>query len=79
MISLHKKKNHLVLYSYCVVRMFLLLWFNPDLLLCHTPILRTVFISPHAVRGNEMAQVEQYTAAIQLFTEAISLDPTDFR
>ncbi|BFY97537.1 hypothetical protein BsWGS_00577 [Bradybaena similaris] len=32
-----------------------------------------------AVRGNEMAQVEQYTAAIQLFTEAISLDPTDFR
>ena len=31
------------------------------------------------VRGNEMAQVDQYTAAIQLFTEAISLDPTDFR
>ncbi|GFR71074.1 tetratricopeptide repeat protein 31 [Elysia marginata] len=32
-----------------------------------------------AIRGNEMAQVDQYTAAIQLFTEAISLDPTDFR
>ncbi|XP_005100007.2 uncharacterized protein LOC101855261 [Aplysia californica] len=32
-----------------------------------------------AVRGNEMAQVDQYTAAIQLFTEAISLDPVDFR
>ena len=32
-----------------------------------------------AVRGNEMAQVDEYTAAIQLFTEAISLDPTDFR
>jgi len=32
-----------------------------------------------AVRGNEMAQVEEYTAAIQLFSEAISLDPTDFR
>ncbi|CAL1538985.1 unnamed protein product [Lymnaea stagnalis] len=32
-----------------------------------------------AIRGNEMAQVDEYTAAIQLFTEAISLDPTDFR
>ncbi|CAG5136687.1 unnamed protein product [Candidula unifasciata] len=32
-----------------------------------------------AVRGNEMAQVGQYKSAIQLFTEAISLDPTDFR
>ena len=31
------------------------------------------------VRGNEMAQVEEYNAAIQLFTEAISLDPKDFR
>lgn len=31
------------------------------------------------VRGNEMAQVEEYTAAIQLFTEAINLDQTDFR
>lgn len=35
----------------------------------------TLFI----VRGNEMAQVDQYTAAIQLFTEAINLDPSDFR
>ncbi|KAK7109416.1 uncharacterized protein [Littorina saxatilis] len=32
-----------------------------------------------AIRGNEMAQVEEYNAAIQLFTEAISLDPKDFR
>ncbi|KAH9518551.1 hypothetical protein Btru_017126 [Bulinus truncatus] len=32
-----------------------------------------------AIRGNEMAQVDEYTAAIQLFTEAISLDPSDFR
>ncbi|BFZ02346.1 hypothetical protein BsWGS_05384 [Bradybaena similaris] len=32
-----------------------------------------------AIRGNEMAQVEEYTAAIQLFTEAINLDQTDFR
>ena len=32
-----------------------------------------------SVRGNEMAQVEEYNAAIQLFTEAISLDPKDFR
>ncbi|XP_055882275.1 nucleolin-like isoform X2 [Biomphalaria glabrata] len=32
-----------------------------------------------AIRGNEMAQVDEYTAAIQLFTEAINLDSTDFR
>ncbi|XP_076472899.1 uncharacterized protein LOC143302208 isoform X2 [Babylonia areolata] len=32
-----------------------------------------------AIRGNEMAQVEEYNAAIQLFTEAIALDPKDFR
>ncbi|KAL8578467.1 hypothetical protein ACOMHN_028739 [Nucella lapillus] len=32
-----------------------------------------------AIRGNEMAQVEEYSAAIQLFTEAIALDPKDFR
>lgn len=32
-----------------------------------------------AIRGNEMAQVGHYNAAIDLFTEAIRLDPTDFR
>ncbi|KAK6185754.1 hypothetical protein SNE40_007916 [Patella caerulea] len=32
-----------------------------------------------AIRGNEMAQLEYYSAAIELFTEAIKLDPKDFR
>lgn len=32
-----------------------------------------------AIRGNEMANVGEYTAAIDLFTEAIKLDPRDFR
>lgn len=45
--------------------------------MCHKNINTLLLLL--AVRGNEMAQVEQYTAAIQLFTEAISLDPTDFR
>uniref|UniRef100_A0A0L8HZZ1 C3H1-type domain-containing protein n=1 Tax=Octopus bimaculoides TaxID=37653 RepID=A0A0L8HZZ1_OCTBM len=31
------------------------------------------------VRGNEMAQMGHYAAAIDLFTEAIRLDPSDFR
>ncbi|XP_077992391.1 uncharacterized protein LOC144446493 [Glandiceps talaboti] len=32
-----------------------------------------------AVRGNEMANLGHYTAAIDLFTQAIKLDPRDFR
>ncbi|XP_064601686.1 uncharacterized protein LOC135467776 isoform X2 [Liolophura sinensis] len=32
-----------------------------------------------AIRGNEMAQLGHYSAAIDLFTEAIKLDPSDFR
>ncbi|KAL3864932.1 hypothetical protein ACJMK2_006575 [Sinanodonta woodiana] len=32
-----------------------------------------------AIKGNEMAHVGEYTAAIQLFTEAVKLDPRDFR
>ncbi|KAG1674077.1 Tetratricopeptide repeat protein 31 [Nymphon striatum] len=32
-----------------------------------------------AIRGNEMANVGQYAAAICLFSEAIKLDPRDFR
>ncbi|XP_029645981.1 uncharacterized protein LOC115219833 isoform X4 [Octopus sinensis] len=32
-----------------------------------------------AIRGNEMAQMGHYAAAIDLFTEAIRLDPSDFR
>jgi hypothetical protein len=36
-----------------------------------------VFI--YSVRGNEMANLGNYTAAIELFTEAIKLDARDFR
>ena len=32
-----------------------------------------------SVRGNEMANIGHYQAAINLFTEAIKLDPQDFR
>ena len=32
-----------------------------------------------SVRGNEMAQLGHYSAAIDLFTEAIKLDSRDFR
>ncbi|XP_052250044.1 uncharacterized protein LOC127857608 isoform X2 [Dreissena polymorpha] len=32
-----------------------------------------------AIKGNEMAHHEHYTAAIELFSEAIRLDPKDFR
>nr|XP_022340474.1 nucleolin-like isoform X1 [Crassostrea virginica] len=32
-----------------------------------------------AIKGNEMAQLGHYSAAIELFTEAIKLDPNDFR
>ena len=32
-----------------------------------------------SVRGNEMAQLSRYTTAIELFSEAITLDPADFR
>ncbi|XP_041369881.1 uncharacterized protein LOC121383849 [Gigantopelta aegis] len=32
-----------------------------------------------AIRGNEMAQTGHYLPAIELFTEAIKLDPRDFR
>ncbi|KAK3599443.1 hypothetical protein CHS0354_036459 [Potamilus streckersoni] len=32
-----------------------------------------------AIKGNEMAHIGEYTAAIQLFTEAVKLDPRDFR
>ncbi|XP_063431987.1 uncharacterized protein LOC134714567 isoform X1 [Mytilus trossulus] len=32
-----------------------------------------------AIKGNEMAQQGHYTAAIELFTEAVKLDPRDFR
>ncbi|XP_067656847.1 uncharacterized protein [Haliotis asinina] len=32
-----------------------------------------------AIRGNEMAQLGHYNPAIELFTEAINLDPRDFR
>ena len=33
----------------------------------------------HQVRGNEMANLGHYQPAIELFTEAIGLDPGDFR
>lgn len=32
-----------------------------------------------SVKGNEMAQLGHYSAAIELFSEAIKLDPNDFR
>lgn len=32
-----------------------------------------------AIKGNEMAQLGHYSAAIELFSEAIKLDPNDFR
>ncbi|XP_033756368.1 uncharacterized protein LOC117339098 [Pecten maximus] len=32
-----------------------------------------------AIKGNEMAQLSHYNAAIELFSEAIKLDPNDFR
>ncbi|XP_056004888.1 uncharacterized protein LOC125657853 isoform X2 [Ostrea edulis] len=32
-----------------------------------------------AIKGNEMAQLGHYIAAIELFSEAIKLDPNDFR
>ncbi|KAL5017155.1 hypothetical protein ScPMuIL_006744 [Solemya velum] len=32
-----------------------------------------------AIKGNEMAQLGEYTAAIELFSEAVKLDPRDFR
>ena len=32
-----------------------------------------------AIRGNEAANVGQYTVAVRLFTEAIRLDPNDHR
>ena len=32
-----------------------------------------------SVRGNQMANSGHYQAAIDLFTEAIKLDPKDFR
>ncbi len=32
-----------------------------------------------SVRGNQMANSAHYQAAIDLFTEAIKLDPRDFR
>lgn len=32
-----------------------------------------------AIKGNEMAQQGHYTAAIELFSEAVKLDPRDFR
>lgn len=31
------------------------------------------------VKGNEMAHLGHYPAAIELFSEAIKLDPKDFR
>jgi len=32
-----------------------------------------------AVQGNQLAQQNDYTGAVEMFTKAISLDPTDFR
>ena len=32
-----------------------------------------------AVKGNQLAQANDYTGAVEMFTKAISLDPTDFR
>lgn len=32
-----------------------------------------------SVRGNEMANLGHYSAAVDLFSEAIRLDPRDFR
>ena len=32
-----------------------------------------------SVKGNEMAHLGHYTAAIELFSEAIKLDPNDHR
>ena len=32
-----------------------------------------------AVKGNELASKEDYHGAIKMFTQAIQLDPTDFR
>lgn len=32
-----------------------------------------------SVKGNEMAQLGEYAAAIELFSEAVKLDPRDFR
>ena len=33
----------------------------------------------HTVEGNKMANYGHYQAAIDLFTEAVKLDPRDFR
>ena len=32
-----------------------------------------------AVKGNQLAQTNDYTGAVEMFSKAISLDPTDFR